>query len=159
MAEHRLVRVPDLREAGDILDGPLSGGRVPPTYIPMKNAIFYGLAAAYADETGAEAIIGGHNKDDKRVFEDASDRFFASLESAFRVSTPRLAKVEIRRPLKRFTKPEVVLLAAKLGVPLDLTWSCHAGGATPCRRCEGCLGRAAAFNEAGVVDPLSLKKV
>lgn len=159
VVEHRVVRVPDLREAADIKDGPLSGGRVPATYIPMKNAIFYGLAGAFADETGAEAIIGGHNKDDKRIFEDAGDRFFASLQSAFQESSPRLAKVRIVRPLKLYTKPEVVVLAAKLGVPLELTWSCHMGGARPCWRCEGCRGRVSSFKAAGVTDPLALKKV
>jgi 7-cyano-7-deazaguanine synthase len=159
VAEHRFVSIPELREAGDIQKGPLSGGAVPPTYIPMKNAVFYGLAAAYADETGAGTIVGGHNRDDKGVFSDASDGFFARLEGALQAGSPRLARLRIERPLRLLSKPEVVKLAVKVGAPLGLTWSCHGGGASACGTCAGCLGRKTAFEKAGLLDPLNRKKV
>jgi len=154
VVEHRLVRLQELMEAADIAEGPLSGGVVPPTYIPMKNAVFYSLAAAYAEETGSRVIIGGHNQDDKGIFKDTSDRFFASLESAFREGSPRLRGVKIDRPLRNKTKVQVVRLAAKIKVPLALTWSCHRDGERQCGRCEGCLTRARVFEEAGIADPL-----
>ncbi len=158
LVEHRLVSVPELREAADISKGPLAGGRVPPTYIPMKNSVFYALAGAYADEVGAEAIIGGHNRDDAEVFVDAGDRFFAALERALRGGSPRLSRLRVERPLRRLSKAEVVQLAARIGVPLELTWSCHGTGTAPCWRCAGCLGRRAAFRSAGVADPLEPNK-
>ena len=57
----------------------LSMETVPSTYIPMKNAVFYSLAAAFAEEKGARRIIGGHNAEDKILFEDTSEEFFDSL--------------------------------------------------------------------------------
>jgi 7-cyano-7-deazaguanine synthase len=51
-------------------------------------------------------------------------------------------------------KVQVVSLAYKLGVPLEMTWSCHREGSEHCWRCEGCLGRRRTFVEAGVADPL-----
>ena len=46
----------------------------------MKNATYYSLAAAFAEETGSSCIVGGHNSDDLRFFEDTSDEFFAQLQ-------------------------------------------------------------------------------
>jgi 7-cyano-7-deazaguanine synthase len=157
-----LVRIPELREAGDIAgSSELSKKAVPPTYIPMKNAIYYSLAAAFAEEKGSGCIIGGHNGEDRRVFEDTSEEFFASLQKTILASSPRLRRrgLKILRPLKDMSKPEVVALAARLGVPLELTWSCHRAGEEHCWRCDGCRRRTEAFEAAGVQDPLRSKKV
>jgi 7-cyano-7-deazaguanine synthase len=159
--EHRFVRVPDLREAGDIEGSKeLSRRSIPPTYIPMKNAIYYSLAAAFAEEKGSDCIIGGHNGDDKRLFEDASEEFFAGLQKTFTSASPRLRKrgLKILRPLKDMAKAEVVALAAEVGVPLELTWSCHGTGEEHCWRCDGCRRRLETFRAAGVEDPLVSKK-
>jgi 7-cyano-7-deazaguanine synthase len=160
--EHRFVSIPELREARDIKGSTeLSRKAVPPTYIPMKNAVFYSLAAAFAEEKGSGVIMGGHNGDDRRVFEDTSEEFFAKLGDAFRVGSPRLRRHGLRivRPLKDKGKAEVVALAAQLKVPFELTWSCHRDGSRHCWECEGCEKRARAFREAGVEDPLNPKKV
>jgi len=153
--EHRLVRLPDLREIGDI-DGVEFKG-LPPTYIPMRNSIFYAFAAAYAEETGAGVIVGGHNKDDTRVFLDVGEKFFDYLEKTLWAGSSVLRKRRVRivRPLKQMTKPEVISLAARLGVPLELTWSCHSDGKEHCWKCDGCRARRASFTSAGVPDPLA----
>jgi len=158
--EHRFVSIPELREAADIV-GSKSLASVPPTYIPMKNAIYYSLAAAYAEEKGAHAIIGGHNADDTRRFPDTGEAFFKDLLGAFLNGSPRLrrAKLEILRPLKEMSKAEVVSLAEGLGVPLEFTWSCHRAGLRHCWKCQGCMARSEAFAAAGLNDPLSSKKV
>lgn len=139
----------------------LSMETVPSTYIPMKNAVFYSLAAAFAEEKGARRIIGGHNAEDKILFEDTSEEFFDSLEKTFSAASPRLREngLEILRPLKDMGKAEVVALAKEVGVPLELTWSCHRAGTKHCWRCEGCERRAEAFEAAGFEDPLISKKV
>ncbi len=162
VVEHRFVTIPELREAGDISgSGPLSGGAVPPTYIPMKNAIYYSIAASFAEERDSKYIIGGHIRDDARVFEDTSDRFFENLQDTLLAASVRLRKnrTRILRPLRRLSKGQVVRLSAKLGVPLELTWSCHSDGKEHCRTCAGCLQRAEAFKAVGMNDPLFSKKV
>jgi 7-cyano-7-deazaguanine synthase len=154
------VRIPELREAGDIAGSKaLSRRAVPPIYIPMKNAIYYSLAAAYAEEKGSDCIIGGQNGDDQRLFEDTSEEFFASLQKTISASSPRLRRkgLKILRPLKDKSKPDVVALAAGMGVPLELTWSCHRSGKEHCWRCDGCRRRMEAFEAAGVEDTLSKK--
>lgn len=152
--DYQLVRLPDLREAGDMKGAEFPG--MPPSYIPMRNSIFYGFAASFAEETRSSYIMGGHNADDMRLFSDAGDEFFANLEAAFQAASPvlRSNKTAILRPLREMTKPQVVSLAVRMGVPLELTWSCHRTGARACWRCPGCLSRKSAFESAGEKDPL-----
>ncbi len=129
---------------------------LPPTYIPLRNGIFYSLAASYAEEVGADLIVGGHNKDDLAVFADTREAFFDAMQDVMLASSDvlRRRRTRISRPLLSKTKPQVVRLASKLGVPLALTWSCHRDGPSHCWRCEGCRGRLTAFEQAGVEDPL-----
>jgi len=154
LMEHRLVRLPDLMEAGDMTGFKLRG--LPPSYIPMRNSIFYSFAASYAEETGADLIVGGHHRDDRKVFDDVSPEFFGTLEAAFRVGSPvlRRNRVSISLPLSKMSKVEVVGLGASLGVPFELTWSCHRDRRKHCWRCQGCATRKTAFQSAGVEDPL-----
>ena len=154
VAEHRIVRLPDLKEAADI-PGFMPRG-LPPTYIPLRNSIFYAFAASYAEETGAGSIVGGHNGDDSRVFADVSQDFFSSLQRAFWNGSRTLRKNRLRivRPLERLGKPEVIRLGASIEVPLELTWSCHRDLKKHCWECDGCLSRRRCFKEAGVEDPL-----
>jgi 7-cyano-7-deazaguanine synthase len=114
------------------------------------------LAASYAEEVGADLIVGGHNKDDVKTFADAAPAFFERLERAFWVGSPVLRKKRTRilLPLSEKTKAQVVRLASSLEVALELTWSCHGEDGSHCWECDGCRARTAAFERAGVTDPL-----
>jgi 7-cyano-7-deazaguanine synthase len=48
----------------------------------------------------------------------------------------------------KLDKAGIVLLARKLGAPIELTWSCYAGGEEPCGRCDSCKLREKGFHEA-----------
>lgn len=125
----------------------------------MKNAVYYSLGAAFAEETGARRIIGGHNLEDTKLYQDTSEEFFGNLEKTLRSGSERLkaARLTIWRPLRTMDKPSVISLAEKLGVPLESTWSCHNEGEEHCWRCSGCLRREHAFIEAGITDPLKAR--
>ena len=155
MEEHRFVEVPQLKEAGDMEDG-RNFRHLPPTYIPMRNSIFYSLAASYAEEVGAHYIIGGHNREDVALFPDTAPAFFQNFQKAIWAGSRLLRgrRTTILRPLQLRSKAEVVSLAAGLGVPLERTWSCYREGRRQCGECEGCRKRVKAFSEAGVRDPL-----
>lgn len=153
--EHRFVRLPDLKEASDIPGAAFEG--LPPTYIPLRNAIFYSYAASYAEEAAASVIVGGHIGDDTAVFKDVGSEFFSHLQRALLAGSAVLRKsgLKIVRPLKQRDKVSVLKLAASLGVPLELTWSCHRSGRSHCWKCPGCASRERAFEMAGLEDPLS----
>lgn len=150
-----MFRLPDLRETEDMPGA--SFGDLPPTYIPMRNSIFYSVAGSYAEEKRAQLIVGGHNRDDANVFRDVSEEFFEDLGSALLSGSAILKRhrTRIRRPLSKKTKVQVVKLAASLRVPFELTWSCHRFGTEHCWECAGCLSRLESFRRAGIRDPLS----
>ena len=151
--EHRRVKLPDMKEAADM------GARfpgLPATYIPARNAVFYSLAGAYAEEVGADLIIGGHNRDDRRIFPDVGPGFLSAMQAALRKGSPILSSkgTRLAAPLGKMTKVQVIREANRLGVPLELTWSCHRDEAWHCWHCAGCLARGKAFRAARVRDPL-----
>jgi len=129
-------------------------------YIPLRNLLFYTLAAYHADAHGARYVVGGHLKEDSMEFPDATPAYFDEMNSLFRRSTDgfnRSGAPEVLLPLVGMTKTEVVRLGAELGAPFELTWSCWVDGQSPCGKCIACKDRAEAFEKAGLRD-VSLEK-
>lgn len=60
---------------------------------------------------------------------------------------PRGSRVSVDAPLMDMNYSDVVRLGRHLGTPLEATWTCRQRGPRPCRRCEPCKARAAAFEE------------
>ncbi len=165
-----VARVVDAAGAGQIAHMPLPFVRlardlpsyrepakpVPYGYIPLRNLLFFTLAAYHADGNGATYVVGGQLKEDAVDFPDASLSYFAQVNDLLRRSTDgwsRAGPPEVVLPLSGLTKVEVVRLGAKLGVPFGVTWSCWVDGDTPCLTCVSCKDRAEAFEKAGVSDP------
>lgn len=129
---------------------------VPYGYIPMRNLLFYTLAAYHADGHGARYIVGGQLKEDAIDFPDASAAYFGHVNELLKRSTngwSRAGPPEVLLPLSGLTKVDVVRLGARLGAPFELTWSCWMDGERPCGACVSCKDRAEAFAKAGVPDP------
>ena len=61
---------------------------------------------------------------------------------------------QIETPLVELDDQQVVELGAHLDVPWRLAWTCLLHGETPCRVCPACRQRHAAFDAAGIVDPV-----
>lgn len=60
----------------------------------------------------------------------------------------------LRCPLIEMTDQQIVELGAQLGVDWELAWSCLLAGEAPCLACVGCRRRKAAFDKAGLSDPI-----
>ncbi|MFA6316801.1 MAG: 7-cyano-7-deazaguanine synthase QueC [Elusimicrobiota bacterium] len=126
-------------------------GGVPSTYVPGRNAVFLALAASLADSIGARAIVIGANSLDFSGYPDCRPEFIRAFERAARLGT-RVKGLEVLAPLQRLDKAGIVRLGLKLKAPLELTWSCYAGGARPCGCCDSCKLRAHGFSVAGAED-------
>ena len=126
-------------------------GGVPSTYVPGRNTIFLALAASLADAVGAQAVVIGANALDYSGYPDCRPEYLRAFERAARRGT-RARGLKILAPLLRLSKRGIVELAGKVKAPLRLTWSCYAGGARPCGKCDSCKLRAKGFAEAGRVD-------
>ena len=131
-------------------------GPIPSTYVPGRNTVFLALAVSLADAAGAEAVVIGSNAQDYSGYPDCRPEFNAAFQKTARLGTRRGAegrRLSLLAPLQRLDKAGIVRLAGRLGVPLELTWSCYQGGRRPCGRCDSCKLRARGFAAAGRRDP------
>ncbi len=136
---------------------PTASGDVSPAYVPARNMIFYGVAVAYAETLGADTIVFGSNADDAKELPDARPEFIRLMNELVRLGT-RVGReggvVKIVNPLIDYNKSDVLKLAIRLKLPLELTWSCYEDARIPCGKCRGCLTRKRAFDALGISDPL-----
>jgi len=134
----------------------IGAGGIPSTYVPGRNTIFLALAVSLADAVGAEAVVIGANALDYSGYPDCRPAFTRAFAEVARRGTRRGSEgrpLRILAPLMRLDKRGVVRLAERVGAPLGLTWSCYAGGARPCGRCDSCKLRAKGFAAARRGDP------
>lgn len=130
---------------------PMPSAFEPALIVPFRNAILLSIAVAHAASIGAEAVFYGAQGSDAPFYPDCREPFFKAFQRAARLGTG--SEIRVDAPLHGLGKSEVVALGSRLGVPYGLTWSCYLGGERHCGRCESCLNRKRAFEEAGVEDP------
>lgn len=134
------------------------GRGIPITYVPGRNLIFLSLAAAYAEVLKASVIYFGANVLDYSGYPDCSPEFIGAVEAAVRIGTKAGVEgrgIDVRAPLLKMTKADIITLGMSLTVPFHLTHSCYDPvGSLACGQCDSCLIRKRGFLEAGVVDPV-----
>ncbi|MGQ9524140.1 MAG: 7-cyano-7-deazaguanine synthase QueC [Armatimonadota bacterium] len=131
---------------------------IPSTYVPARNTIFLAFALGYAETVGAEAIFIGANQVDYSGYPDCREEYLCAFEHMANLATKAAVtgqmRFRIEAPLLHLSKAEIIRLGMDLGLDYGLTWSCYAGGAKACGRCDSCLIRLAGFRKAGLADPL-----
>jgi 7-cyano-7-deazaguanine synthase len=134
-------------------DIPLTAEFSSPIIVPFRNAIFLSVAVAYASAVCAKEIFYGAHGSDEANYPDCRREFYEAFEKAAQLGTDQ--DITIQAPFNGYKKSELLKEAAKLGVPLELTWSCYRDGQKHCDKCESCVNRKRAFKEAGITDPTS----
>ena len=131
--------------------------RIPSTYVPARNTILLSIALGYAESHRLGTVYLGANAVDYSGYPDCRPEYFRAFERLARLATKagveRGEYARIETPLLHRSKAEIVRLGERLGVPWNLTWSCYAGGRTPCGKCDACRLREKGFAEAGRLDP------
>jgi 7-cyano-7-deazaguanine synthase len=130
---------------------------IPATYVPARNTIFLSFALSYAEAIGASNIFIGANAVDFSGYPDCRPNYYKVFNRLSRLATKVGSEnkpIKIETPLINKKKKEIVLLAKKLRVPLELTWSCYQGGEKPCGVCDSCRLRAKGFSQAQISDPI-----
>jgi 7-cyano-7-deazaguanine synthase len=169
-AAHHLVMNLDLRAiGGSALTGSAAvpkdrtgkerGQDIPITYVPGRNLIFLSIAAAHAEVVGASFIYFGANVLDYSGYPDCRPEFIRAFEEAVKEGTKAGTEgnpVQVKTPLLRLTKAEIIRRGIDLHVPFQLTHSCYDPvGDLACGRCDSCAIRREGFAQAGVVDPIT----
>lgn len=106
------------------------------TYVPARNTVLLALAAARAESTGAQRIVIGSNRDDSAGYPDCRRSYLEAFREVLIEGTKN--NVWVSAPLIDLTKKQVIDLAKRSNVPIDLTWSCYRGQTIPCGHCGAC---------------------
>ena len=155
--DYKVIELPYLKE---ITNNAFVGGGVLPTenlgtvesakavWVPNRNGLFLNIAGSFAEAQGFTHILFGANKSEGQTFPDNTPEFVEGLNGVFKYST--LNGVEVVAPLINYTKNDIVKKALELGIPLELAYSCYAGGDKNCGECESCkyLKKALEENKA-----------
>ncbi len=135
------------------------GRDIPVTYVPARNTIFLSCALAWAEVVGASDIFIGVNAVDYSGYPDCRPEYIRAFENmanlAIKAAVEGKVKMNIRTPLIRMTKAEIIRKGFELGVDYRLTHSCYdpSPEGKACGQCDSCLLRKKGFREAGIPDP------
>ena len=137
------------------LDAPVKhSSEIPVTYVPFRNAHFLSIAVSWAEVLGARAVFIGAVAEDSSGYPDCRPEYYRVFEDLVRVGTRPETHIEIVTPVIGLRKSEIVRRGIELGAPLHLTWSCYQFDDAACGTCDSCRLRRAAFEAAGVPDPI-----
>jgi 7-cyano-7-deazaguanine synthase len=145
------IAVPDAPAQGP--DAGATGGAIPVTYVPFRNAHFLSAAVSWAEVLGADAVYIGAVEQDSSGYPDCRPAYYQAFQQLVRTGT-REGSIRIETPLISMRKHEIVRLGLELAAPFHVTWSCYTGSQAACGTCESCILRLRAFAEAGVDDPI-----
>lgn len=109
------------------------------TYVPGRNIVMIAIAASFAEQFCASAVLFGANKDDAAGYPDCRPAFITAIDNAVSLGTAR--GISVAAPYASITKAAIVARGRELGVPFDRTWSCYRGDRRPCGRCGACEAR------------------
>ncbi|ADI01987.1 7-cyano-7-deazaguanine synthase QueC [Syntrophothermus lipocalidus] len=105
-------------------------------WVPNRNGLFINIAACYAEEMGAEAVLVGFNREEAVDFPDNSPDFVSAVNRSLSYSTRN--QVRVISYTMEMDKTEMLREAIRLGIPLHYTWSCYEDGPSPCGVCASC---------------------
>ena len=145
----RRIAVPE-GEPGSAVESP----KIPPTYVPFRNAHFLSVAVSWAEVIGASAVFIGAVAEDSSGYPDCRPAYYHVFEQLVRVGTRPETQIAVVTPVIAMRKSEILRLGRQLGAPLDLTWSCYQFEDSACGACDSCRLRVRAFAEAGMHDPI-----
>lgn len=161
IAERLLVELPHLgRIGGSALTDPriplreadLEATDIPASYVPFRNAHFLAVAVSWGEVIGAEKIFIGAVEPDSSGYPDCRPEYYRLFNQLIAAGTRPETRLEIATPLIQLRKHEIVKKGIELGAPLHLSWSCYRNSEEACGRCDSCVLRLRAFEQAGVED-------
>ncbi|HOE63500.1 MAG TPA: 7-cyano-7-deazaguanine synthase QueC [Candidatus Sumerlaeota bacterium] len=134
-------------------------GEIPITYVPFRNAHILCMAVSWAETIGARRIYIGAVAGDSAGYPDCRPEFYEAFNKLVEVGSKAGRSLKVAAPLIKMSKKEIVQKGRELNAPLHLTWSCYEQSEKACGRCDSCLRRLRAFQEAGVVDPIPYENI
>ncbi len=104
-------------------------------FLPGRNLLFVLTGAAHAFKVQANGVALGLLDPAQHLFPDQTREFAEACEAMIETTMGR--RIRVLTPLIEFSKSDVLTMARTRG--LTGTYSCHAGGDTPCGVCVACM--------------------
>ncbi|MDR2165134.1 MAG: 7-cyano-7-deazaguanine synthase QueC [Zoogloeaceae bacterium] len=166
-AEHRILKLDLGQFGGSALtdpslavptDGATRPGEIPVTYVPARNTILLSLSLAWAEVLNAHDIFVGVNAVDYSGYPDCRPEYIAAFERMANLATragTEGCRLNLRVPLMRLSKAEIIRMGHRLGVDYSLTVSCYQADeeGRACGLCDACRLRREGFAAARLPDP------
>lgn len=143
--EHKVIKLDWLKEitktalVNDVEvpnDGFETATSAQAVWVPNRNGMFLNIAACFCDSFDYDYIIYGANKEEGNTFPDNTEEFRAKISDVFTSST--LKHPQVVAPLINCTKDDIVRIAIKDDIPLELVRSCYKSNDLHCGECESC---------------------
>jgi len=130
-------------------------------YVPCRNSIFlvYALAIAesiFLKDKIKSDIFVGFKCEGKEPYPDTTKEFVREINQLGKLSCT--GQFKIYAPLIKKDKEDIILLAKKLGVKVEDTFSCYIGNKKHCGYCLACKLRQEGFYWANIKDPTIYSK-
>lgn len=128
----------------------ITNGGTPSTYVPGRNTLFLAFALSFAEVIGASEIHFGANVLDIRPYPDCRPEYFVAFQTLMNLATKQAVEghaPKLMTPLQMMNKAEIIAEGMRIGVPLEMTFSCYSpvGKGTPCKHCDACILRQEGF--------------
>ena len=148
---HQVVELPRMKGSALVGDGKIPHGHyaeesMKQTVVPNRNMILLAHAASAAIIDGCTALAYGCHAGDHAIYPDCRPEFVATMSAA--IAMCDWSNLSLLAPFVSIDKTEIARIAKRLGVPLELTWTCYEGGASPCGQCGSCTERNEAIHNA-----------
>ncbi len=137
-----------------VTEADLTSTEIPTSYVPFRNANMLAIATSWAEVIGASSIYIGAVAEDSSGYPDCRPEFYAAFQQTINTGTKPDSHIEIRTPIIKMSKAEIVKKGVELNAPLQLTWSCYRANTLACGTCESCALRLRGFKLAEVEDPI-----
>lgn len=132
--------------------------KIPNTYVPARNTIFFSIALGWAEILKADHIFCGISAVDYSNYPDCRPEYLSAWQTLAHLATRSGAMgkpIQFHAPLIYLNKAEIIQLGVQFGVNYGLTISCYQAteDGLACGICDSCVIRARGFENAGVPDP------
>ena len=127
---------------------------IPDSYVPFRNTHIISMAVSWGEVIGASKIYIGAVEEDSSGYPDCRPAYYEAINNLIKVGT-KDGNIEVKTPLIKMTKKEIILKAVELMAPIHLSWSCYERNDKSCGVCDSCALRLRGFQQAGLEDPIS----
>lgn len=128
------------------------------TLIPLRELQLLTVAAGFARQLRAVAIVTGFHTDPKQADALARNIELIQIMNQLMELLAPDADLTIRTPLMGLEDAQIIELGYQMSLPLTASWTCQMPQESPCMSCPGCARRIRAFRGAQLADPLVAKR-